>query len=146
MYLARVLMLLSAVVVLALGTIHLVYTFRSNKFDPRDAQLKERMQEVSPRLTSQTTMWRAWVGFNASHSMGAMLFGLVYGYLALAHAPVLFDSWFLQGLGLALLAAFTVLGWVYWFSVPFRGIVLALVFYCGAILAHIFATVVARAQ
>src|SRR5438046_6957052 len=30
-------------------------------------------------------MWRAWVGFNASHSMGAMLFGLVFAFLALAH-------------------------------------------------------------
>jgi hypothetical protein len=23
-------------------------------------------------------MWKAWVGFNVSHSMGLMLFGLIY--------------------------------------------------------------------
>ncbi len=28
------------------------------------------MQQVSPVITRQTTMWKAWVGFNASHSYG----------------------------------------------------------------------------
>ena len=37
------------------------------------------------RHTKETTMWRCWVGFNASHSMGLILFGLAFGYLALAH-------------------------------------------------------------
>jgi len=37
-------------------------------------------------------MWKAWIGFNASHSLGAVLFGQVYGYLVLAHAPMLLSS------------------------------------------------------
>jgi hypothetical protein len=35
-------------------------------------------------------MWKAWVGFNASHSYGAILFGLVYGYLASMSSEVVF--------------------------------------------------------
>ena len=54
-------------------------------------------------------MWRAWVGFNASHSYGAIFFGLVYGYLALAHGALLFASPYLLGVGLLLLGGYVVL-------------------------------------
>jgi hypothetical protein len=46
-------------------------------------------------------MWRCWVGFNASHSLGLILFGLVFGYLALAHGQLLFRSPFLLDVRLA---------------------------------------------
>ncbi len=49
-------------------------------------------------------MWRCWMGFNASHSMGLILFGLIYGYLALAHDQLLFRSPFLLLVGLVMLA------------------------------------------
>jgi hypothetical protein len=78
-------------------------------------------------------MWRAWVGFNASHSMGAILFGLVFGYLALAHGQVLFRSPFLLVVGLAMLGGFVVLGKVYWFSAPLTGICISLACYVTSI-------------
>ncbi len=78
-------------------------------------------------------MWRAWVGFNVSHSMGAILFGLVFGFLALAHGPLLFQSPFLLIVGLAMLGGFVVLGKVYWFSAPFRGISMSLACYVASI-------------
>ena len=77
-------------------------------------------------------MWRAWVGFNASHSMGAMLFGLVFGFLALAHGELLFRSRFL-GVGLAMLGGFVVVGKVYWFSAPLTGISISLACYVAGI-------------
>jgi hypothetical protein len=92
------------------------------------------MQEVSPVITRETTMWKAWVGFNASHSYGAILFGAVYGYLSLAQGAFLFQSTFLLSLGLLLLGGYAFLGKRYWFSVPFRGILLATVFYVIALL------------
>jgi hypothetical protein len=102
---------------------------------PRDRELKARMQEVSPVITRETTMWKAWVGFNASHSYGAILFGAVYGYgyLSLAHSAFLFQSTFLLSLGLLLLGAYAVLAKRYWFSVPFRGILLETVLYVIAL-------------
>src|SRR6202011_5373134 len=80
--------------------------------------LQISMRQISPVITKETTMWRAWVGFNASHSMGAILFGLIYGFLAIAHSQLLFHSPFLLIVGLAMLGVFFVLGKVYWFSVP----------------------------
>ena|SRR5262249_56313097 len=117
----------------ALGAMHLWYTFRGNKLHPRDPDLRARMEQVPLVLTRQTTMWKAWVGFNASHSYGALLFGAVYGYLALVHSVFLFRSWFLLGLGLLVLAGYALLGKRYWFSVPFRGILLATAFYVVAL-------------
>lgn len=128
----------SATIFLVLGTLHLVLTYSGNAFEPRDAALLARMQEVSPRISKETTIWRAGVGFHASHSAGAMLFGLVYGYLALMQAPLLLGSAFLLTLGLVFIAGFTVLGYRYWFRTPFRCIVAALVLYVAALLAQFF--------
>jgi len=50
--------------------------------------------------------------------MGLILFGLVFGYLALAHGQLLFQSPFLLVIGLAMLGGFAVLCKVYFFSVP----------------------------
>ena len=126
-------MVASGAIFFALGTVHLVYTFHGRKLRPRDAALEARMAEVSPGISRETTMLRTWVGFNASHSLGAMLFGAIYAWLARAQPDVLFGSDFLLGLGLAWLAAFAWLGWRYWFSVPFRGIVLSFACYAVAV-------------
>jgi hypothetical protein len=84
-------------------------------------------------ITRETTVWKAWIGFNASHSLGAMLFGAVYADLALAHPAVLWSSPVLLASGGALLAAFAWLARRYWFSVPFRGVVLALLLYLAGV-------------
>jgi hypothetical protein len=61
------------------------------------------MMAVSPVISPETTMWRAWVGFNASHGLCLILFGTQYGYLAMRHSTFLFHSWFLLALGFVLL-------------------------------------------
>jgi len=123
----------SAAVIFALGALHLWYTFRGNKLHPRDPELRARLEQAPLVLTRQTTMWKAWVGFNASHSFGALLFGAIYGYLALVHSAFLLQSRFLLSLGLLALLAYAFLGKRYWFSVPFRGILLATAFYVLAL-------------
>lgn len=132
--LASSLIAASAAIILLLGLIHLVYTFSGTKLHPRDAALQARLKEVSPIITHETTMWKTWIGFNASHSYGAILFGLVYGYLALAHSSFLFQSTFLLLLGLLFLAGYAFLAKVYWFSVPFRCIVLSTTLYVAALI------------
>ncbi|MGA9916716.1 MAG: hypothetical protein WBR17_29680 [Paraburkholderia sp.] len=130
---ARILMVLSASMMFALGVAHLVYTFWGPKLTPRDPALQISMSQISPVISKQTTMWRAWVGFNVSHSMGAILFGLVFGFLALAHGQLLFRSPFLLVVGLAMLGGYAVLGKIYWFSAPFTGICISLACYVASI-------------
>ena len=123
----------SAGIILALGLVHLLYTFRGQKLHPRDRSLIERMKEVSPVITRETTMWKTWIGFNASHGASAILFGLIYGYLALVHSPFLFRSPFLVAVGLLFLTGYVLLGKAYWFSIPLRGIVLSTALYVAAL-------------
>jgi len=132
---AIVLMVTSAAILLALGTVHLIYTFVGPKLTPRDPTLQTRMSEVSPVITKETTIWRCWIGFNASHSMAAMLFGLMYGYLAIVHSSLLFSSPYLLVLGLLMISGLFVLGKLYWFSAPFRGICFSLACYVASIIA-----------
>ncbi|HEY8182520.1 MAG TPA: hypothetical protein VII32_09785 [Thermoanaerobaculia bacterium] len=126
----------SSAIVLVLGLMHLLYTFYGPKLLPRDRELQTRMQEVSPVITRQTTMWKAWVGFNASHSYGLILFGAVYGYLALAHSAFLFQSVFLLSLGLILLFGYIFLAKKYFFSIPLGAVLLATFLYALALIAN----------
>lgn len=127
------LMAASAGVLFVFGCMHLLFTFHGPRFDPRDPQLKVLMQQVAPVISRDMTMWQAWIGFNASHSYGAMLYGAVYGYLAVWHPDFLFQSWFLLALGVVLLAGLVFLGKVYWFSTPFAGILVASALYLGGL-------------
>ena len=126
----------SAAIVLLLGLLHLLYTFYGAKLSPRDLELRTRMQQVAPVITRQTTMCKAWVGFNASHSFGLILFGAVYGYLALAHGDFLFHSVFLIVLGLVLLVGYVALAKAYFFRIPLRGVLLATFLYVLALVVR----------
>jgi hypothetical protein len=127
------LMVSSAGLIGLLGLVHLVLTFYGPKHLPRDRSLVEAMANMAPEITSQTTIWKMWLGFNASHSMGLLLFSLTYTYLALAHGEVLFQSCFLQGLGLAALAGYVLLAKLYWFIPVLAGASLSLILYLSSI-------------
>jgi len=66
----KILIIIGASIFGILGTMHLLYTFFTNKFTARNQHVVEAMQSTSPVLTKETTMWKAWIGFNASHSLG----------------------------------------------------------------------------
>jgi hypothetical protein len=124
---------LAAAIVFTLGLLHIVYTFRGPKLLPRNRELRAQMEQSALVLTRETTVWKAWIGFNASHSLGAMLFGVVYGHLALVQPTMLASSPFLLALGAAVLLAYGWLARRYWFSVPFHGVVLAGLLYAGGV-------------
>ena len=135
MTLTTLLLTACAGIILFLGMAHLYYTFQGPKLRPRDAQLQASMTQVSPVISRETTMWRAWIGFNASHSLGAILFGLVYGYLALTSQEFLQTSPFLLMIGLLFLVGLVVLARRYWFRGPFMGICAALICYAAGLIA-----------
>jgi len=127
----------SAAIILFLGLVHLLYTFRGPNLHPRDPDLTARMMSVSPVISPETTMWRTWIGFNATHSFGLILFGALYGYLAIRHSAFLLHSLFLLALGLALLLGYAVIAKYYFFTAPFRGVVLAAVLYLLGVVVNL---------
>jgi hypothetical protein len=135
---AKILMVLSAGIALTLGVVHLVYTFWGTKLTPRDPALQVSMTQIAPVITKDTTMWRCWMGFNATHSMALILFGLVFGFLAVLHGELLFQSRFLLIVGLAMLGGFVAVSKFYFFSAPLLGMSLALASYLASIAASRF--------
>jgi len=126
----------SAGIILILGLVHLLYTFHGPNLHPRDPNLTVTMMTVSPVITRETTIWRVWLGLNASLSLGLILFGALYGYLATLQSAVLFRSTFLLALGLTFLLSYAVVTRLYFFSGPLRGIAVAAVLYISGIVVN----------
>jgi hypothetical protein len=131
---SRILISASAAIILFFGSMHLAYTFFTDQLTPVDGQLETAMKHVAAHISSETTMWKTWVGFNVSHSMGLMLFGLIYGYLTLYRWDVLQKSYFLAGLGLVVLVSYVVLARVFWFSGPLIGVSVATLLYVAGLI------------
>ena len=114
-----------------LGTIHLLYTFFTNKFSSRNKTLDQEMKVSFPVLTKATTMWKAWMGFNASHSSGAMYIGVINFFVAIQYTSILENSLFLL-LNIITVLFYLWLGKKYWFKIPFTGVLISTVCFITA--------------
>jgi hypothetical protein len=134
----QVLLIVGATIFGVLGTLHLVYTFFSNKFDAYDPAVTEAMKGTSPVLTKDTTVWDAWIGFNASHSLGAMLVAAFYVPLALTRMDLIRESLWFSVLPVVIGLAYLALAKRYWFKIPFTGILISTIcFIVTAVLINI---------
>jgi hypothetical protein len=98
---------------------------------PSDAALSEAMARGRVLLTKQVDVWSGWVGFNLSHSLGAVAFGafvLVVGRSAGSYAA---EVAFCGPLAVAVSGAFLAIGVRYWFRTPIIGCAVA--FACFAL-------------
>ena len=127
---ARWAFIVGALPFLVLGVAHLRHTplrvTDRKGLSPRDPALAEAMTRTSPMLTSATDIWRAWVGFNISHSAGAILFALFV--LIIGRSPESFAGQAMVVLPLSVAIAVSYL-WMavrYWFRIPVIGISVSL--------------------
>lgn len=131
----QILLIVGSAIFGILGGIHLYYTFFTNKFMSRDRKVAEAMQATSPVLTNQTSMWSAWIGFNASHSLGAIIIAVFYILLSTTHMEVIRETKSFSVLAVLIGASYLYLAKKYWFRIPFIGILVAtLCFLASAIL------------
>ncbi|MDC1287633.1 hypothetical protein N8198_07095 [Gammaproteobacteria bacterium] len=128
----QALLIIGAAIFGILGSIHLLYTFFTNKFDAIDPATTKAMRETSPVLTGETTMWNAWIGFNASHSLGAMLVAAFYVPLALINMEIVRESLWFSILPVAIGLSYLSLAKRYWFKIPFIGILISTICFVGA--------------
>jgi hypothetical protein len=135
---SQLLIIIGAAIFGLLGTAHLLYTFFTNKFEAFDASVCEAMKGTSPVITKQTSVYKAWIGFNASHSLGAMLVAAFYIPLAMWHFYIIEQSgWFLW-LPVVIGISYVWLAKRYWFNVPFVGCSVYLVcFTVAAVLVNL---------
>jgi len=135
--LERVLWIAGSLPFLLLGGVHLLYTFFTNKFSSRNSAVDEAMKTSHPVLTRQTTMWNAWIGFNASHSSGVIYIGLVNFLIAVFYPIIITNSLFLC-VNLITVVFYLWLGKKYWFGVPFKGILISTCCFFSAALVVAF--------
>ena len=125
-----------------LGLLHAVYTFldirHPRRLVPRDPAVSQAMANSPLRISgTETTVWKAWVGFNFSHGLGAVVFGVLCSCIAAALGTVAVPAW---ALFLLTLIALTYVGLSvrYWFRIPSMGTGLAAAFIAAAWLLHTF--------
>ena len=131
---ARILICTGSLIILVLGFLHLSYTFFTNKFLPRNSNVEREMKNTTPRLTKSTTLWNAWIGFNASHGLGAMYFGSLNLFLVIWYFTFFQESAVLHLLNIATLLFYLFLAKRYWFRIPLMGIGIASIFFIMAFL------------
>ena len=138
MLIEKILLLTGSFILLVLGGLHLYYTFFSRKFFPKNPNTEIEMKNTSPRVTKETTLWNAWIGFNASHSLGAIFFGLINLTLVITLFNVLRESIALQVIDTFTLLFYLFLAKRYWFKIPLTGILISsLCFIVTFILFHL---------
>lgn len=116
--------LFGSLIFLFLGTIHLILTFFTNKFESRDEEVVVKMKSASPILTRDTSIWKAWIGFNASHSSGVMFIGLINVYIAVQYFELIGRDLVFLVINLTTVGFYLWLARKYWFKSPFRGILI----------------------
>lgn len=128
----RILLIIGASIFGILGAIHLLYTFFTNKFEAYDPSVTDAMKKTSPILTRETSIWNAWVGFNASHSLGAILVAGIYIPLTVSYFNVIQQSLWFSVLPVLIGVSYLVLAKKYWFKVPFIGVLISTICFIGA--------------
>jgi hypothetical protein len=128
-----------------LGLLHGIYTYldidRPRRLVPRDPAVMQAMAKCNLRLSGTgTTMWRAWVGFNFSHSLGVILFGTICIGAGAVLGTMVLPAWILF-LFVVVASIYLAVGQLYWFRIPVAGIVLAEVCLLIAWLMYTFAGV-----
>jgi hypothetical protein len=105
-----------------LGVAHGVLTLRDlhapRAFTPTDESVRRAMAETPLRFAPQTTMWKAWVGFNLSHSLGLVIFGTFFGALALHDFGTVADHPLVRFGAAAGGLIYFVLALRFWFWIP----------------------------
>jgi len=129
--------ILGSIPFVVLGFAHGVYTWiersRSFRLTPHKAEVRDAMMGSTLKIHPKTNVWRAWLGFNFSHSVGAVTFGLVYLILASSELDLLIGNPLLLWLPVAVSGAFVLMAWRYWFIIPLVGTALGFVCFIAGV-------------
>ena len=129
------LLILGGAVFGVLGCLHAVYTLldirKPRRLVPVDPSVAQAMANSALRLSrGGTDMWRAWVGFNFSHSLGVLLVGAL-GIWAGCRTKTLPVG--IIALALTLIGCvYEVLALLYWFWIPALGVAIGTACFAAA--------------
>jgi hypothetical protein len=127
--LSRYIFLIGALPFVLLGIAHALATpltpAEAKGLSPRDPAFREAMSKETVLLTRRTNLWLAWVGFNLSHSLGAVLFGAMVLLIGRSPASYQAQAPCFAPLAVVVSGLYLALGLRYWFRTPIVGIALS---------------------
>ena len=103
------------------GLLTLLDVVRPRTFTPVDENVRLAMQGEPIRLNPHTDLWRAWLGFNLSHSMGVVLFGGILTVIGSAGAEAYLDHGAWQTGTILFSLAYVIVAQTFWFWIPALG-------------------------
>lgn len=115
-----------------LGVLHMLLTFFTNSFDLRNTELMQTLKQTNLRLNEDLSMWKAWIGFNASHSSGIIFIAVTNCFLAIRFYPMIQKNDWYFIFSICTIGFYVFLAWKYWFTPPLIGTSVTLVLYIAA--------------
>lgn len=141
--LSRYLFLLGALPFVLLGIAHWVATPLTTNdrkgLSPRDPAFGQSMGQQTLVLTRRTNLWLAWIGFNLSHSLGAVLFGVVVLLSGWSKAAFAANWPAFVPLAIIVSGVYLAIGLRYWFRTPIIGIAISSVCFLSSGVLRILA-------
>jgi hypothetical protein len=121
--------ILAGTIFCAFGLLHAIFTLMDwrhpRRLAPVDPNVVTQMVSTGLRLSrGRTNMWDAWIGFNLSHSLGAILFGTLCIATGIAMRSMTVP-WPVFAALVLIAAIYEVLALRFWFRVPAIGIAIA---------------------
>lgn len=124
-----VLVIVAGTIFCTLGGMHAIFTLidwhHPRRLAPADPSVVTQMASTGLRLSrGRTNMWDAWIGFNLSHSVGAILYGGVCITTGISMRSMTVPWPVFAGLVLVA-AIYEVIAIRFWFRIPAIGIAIA---------------------
>lgn len=82
---AEILWEIASIISIIIGLVHFWGTLWSKLLYPTDSNLMKAMKEVSINIDKNAIIWKTWLGFNVTFSVGLIFFGATNFYLANEH-------------------------------------------------------------
>ena len=132
----QILIIVAALPFLLFGAGHGVLTLRDLKhpraFTPPDPALRQAMQQSNIRFHPSINLWKAWLGFNLTHSLGLVFFGAAFLRIGMFEPDTFASSPTIQVVAVLVSTIYLVLSLKYFFFKPVMGSAIGLVCFLAA--------------
>jgi hypothetical protein len=135
----RLLLAIGGALYVLLGVVHGVLLLRDLRvprtFTPHNDSVRVAMQNTTVAIHPSANLWRAWMGFNLSHSLGLLLAGIVLLSVVVQDFDMFGGSLLFKTAAIAIATAYVALSKAFWFRDPLIGSSIGLACVIGASIA-----------
>jgi hypothetical protein len=106
-----------------LGCAHAFLTFvdfsSQRAFVPTNAAVVAAMRETTLALSPTANLWKFWIGYNFTHSLGLIVFGSAFALIAWREPRLFLRYWFLRLAATGVAGAYAAAAYLFFFPPAF---------------------------